>query len=280
MITDCTEFRRRPDLAILRRSMPLTTVDGLSCYYRLEGCEELPVVILSHSLGCDHGQWDPQMSALLAHFRVLRYDLRGHGASATPPGDCTIERLGLDVLGLADALGIARFAFCGLSLGGMIGQFVAAHAAPRVTRLVLANTSPRMANPQAIEERRRLVLAEGMAAVCEGVLGRFFTASTRAAGSAAAATVRTNLLAMDPAGYAACCAAVRDLDHRELIGSIRVPTLVIGGEYDESTPWLEHGEVLARAIPGARRLVLPTAHLSNIESPNVFNSALVDFLRG
>jgi 3-oxoadipate enol-lactonase len=279
MITDCALFRRQPILAILRKSMPLTSIDGLACYYRLEGCAHLPVVILSHSLGCDHGQWDPQMSLVLAHCRVLRYDLRGHGASANPPQDCTIERLALDVLELADTLGIERFAFCGLSLGGMIGQLVAVRAASRVTHLVLANTSPRMANPQALEDRRRQVLSEGMGAVCETVLGRFFTPSTRAGGSPAAATVRTNLLATDPAGYAACCAAVRDLDHRDLIGAIRVPTLVIGGEYDESTPWPGHGEVLAAAIPGARRLLLPTAHLSNIESSDVFSSALVDFLR-
>jgi 3-oxoadipate enol-lactonase len=260
-------------------NMPFASIDGLRCYYRLEGREELPVVILSHSLGCDHGQWDPQAAALLARSRVLRYDLRGHGASDTPPGDCTIERLARDVIELADTLAIPRFAFCGLSLGGMIGQWLGAYAPGRLTRLVLANTSPRMANPQAMEDRRRLVLSRGMAAVSDAILGRFFTAATRAAGSPHAATVRATLLATDPAGYAACCAAVRDLDHRGILAGIRVPTLVIGGDYDESTPWAGHGEVLASAIPGARSLLLPTAHLSNLEGSERFTAALIEFLR-
>ncbi len=121
--------------------MPFATVNNTRLFYRLEGRGGLPVLVLSHSLGCDHSMWAPQMPDLLDHFQVLRYDTRGHGASEVPAGDLTLDQLGQDVLGLADALGIAKFAFCGLSMGGAIGQWLAIHAPQRITALVLANTS-------------------------------------------------------------------------------------------------------------------------------------------
>ncbi len=258
--------------------MAFVSIDGIRLYYRLEGVEDRPVLVLSHSLGCDHGQWDPQVPFLLTRFRVLRYDLRGHGASSVPPGEYSIERLARDVMDLAAALEIPRFAFCGLSLGGMLGQWLGANAPESLTRLVLANTSPKMQNPAAMEERRRTVLAHGMSAVSEAVLGRFFTESTRAAGWPHVGTTRATLLATDPVGYAGCCAAVRDLDQVALLPRIAVPTLVIGGDYDQSTPWEGHGAVLAASIPGASQVRLPTAHLSNLEEPQRFTSALLDFL--
>src|ERR1700720_4070916 len=141
--------------------MPLLTIRNTPCYYRLGGREDRPVLMLSHSLGQDHGMWDAQAADLSAHFRVLRYDIRGHGASGVVPGDYRIEELGADALALADALGIQRFAFCGLSLGGMIGQWLAAQAPDRVTAAVLANTSAR-ADAGAMETRRHTVLSQGM----------------------------------------------------------------------------------------------------------------------
>src|SRR5215469_15994999 len=127
--------------------MPLIKAGGLRQYYRLDGGDDRPVLIFSHSLGCDHTMWDAQAASLLPHFRVLRYDTRGHGASDVPPGDYTIEQLARDALTLADALGIPQFAWCGLSLGGMIGQWIAAKFPDRVTALVLANTTSRVADP-------------------------------------------------------------------------------------------------------------------------------------
>jgi 3-oxoadipate enol-lactonase/4-carboxymuconolactone decarboxylase len=258
--------------------MPIATVDGARIYYRLEGRDDLPVLMLVHSLGVDHGQWDLQTAALLPHFRILRYDLRGHGGSETTPGDYTMERLGRDLLGLADALGIERFALCGLSIGGMIGQWVAAHAAHRLTHLVLANTSARFPDPTVMETRRRTVLESGMAAIEAGVMQRFFTAETLSRGDAAAASVRATLLATNPAGYAGCCAAVRDMDHRGLLAGIRTPVLIVCGSRDVSTPWSGHGEVLAHEIAGARVVHLDTAHLSNLERPRAFTAALAGFL--
>jgi 3-oxoadipate enol-lactonase len=258
--------------------MPLVRTANLRTYYRLEGNGGQPVLMFAHSLGVDHGQWDPQMADLLPHFQILRYDIRGHGASEIAPGNYTMELLARDALALADALGIRQFAFCGLSLGGMIGQWLGANAADRVTRLTLANTTPRFADPGPVEQRRQAVLREGMGAVADAVMGRFFTPETLAGGAPAVATIRHTLLANDPVGYAGCCAAVRDLNRTGLLAGIRVSTLVIGGERDQSTPWAGNGDVLAATIPGAKAVLLPTAHLSNVECPREFSAALLDFL--
>lgn len=258
--------------------MPLLETATGSCYYRLEGPETAPVLVLSHSLGMDHGMFQEQAAALSPFFRVLRYDTRGHGASAAPDGDYEIASLGRDVLALVDALGIPQFAFCGVSIGGMIGQWLGLHAADRVTRLVLANTSPRVADPAAMEARRRLVLEGGMAAVVDTALDRFFSPATRAADAVCVSDARRTLLSTNPTGYAGCCAAIRDMDHRAHLGRITVPTLVIGGDLDVSMPWSDHGAVLADAIPGARAVRLAAAHLSNLERPRAFAAALSDFL--
>ncbi len=257
--------------------MPFANAGGLRQYYRLEGNGDKPVFLFSHSLGVDHSMWDEQAAALLPHFSVLRYDLRGHGATDCRPGDYTIEMLARDALALADALGIGRFAFCGLSLGGMIGQWLAAKAGDRITRVALANTSPKMADPSAMETRRRTVLESGMPAVVDAVMGRFFSPETLAANPPIVETMRRVILATSPAGYAGCCAAVRDLDQAALLAAIRVPTLVIGGTRDFSTPWETHGAVLAREIPGAQTALFPTAHLSNLEQPRAFTEALLRF---
>ena len=257
--------------------MPFVTVDDVRHYYRLTGPAGRPVVMLSHSLGLDHGMWDPQAADLERHVQVLRYDLRGHGASDAPAGDYSIERLGRDVLGIADTLGLRTFAFCGLSIGGMIGQWLGFTAPERLSHLVLANTTPRMADPSLMEARRRTVLEQGMAAVTEPALGRFFTAAMVAAEAPAVTWARRVLLATDPIGYAGCCAAVRDLSHTDALGDIRTPTLVISGDQDESMPWEGHGRVLSEGIPGARFVRLPAAHISNLVRPRSFTAALLDF---
>ena len=257
--------------------MPFVTLEGTRHYYRLDGRDDRPVVMLSHSLGQDHSQWDPQALDLGEYFRVLRYDLRGHGASDVTPGEYSVELLGRDALGIADALGINQFAFCGLSLGGMIGQWLALNAPSRLTALVLANTSPRP-DAKAMETRRQTVLDSGMAAVADTVLGRFFSPRLLAASSPAVAGSRRVLLATDPVGYAGCCAAVRDTDFTAQLGTIRVHTLVISGDLDPSLPWRGHSEVLASKIRHPRVVRLKTAHLSNLEMPRSFSAALHAFL--
>jgi 3-oxoadipate enol-lactonase/4-carboxymuconolactone decarboxylase len=259
--------------------MPVLNVGGLDCFYRMEGLEDAPVLMLSHSLGQDHGMWDAQALALSQQFRVLRYDIRGHGASQVTNGDYRMEQLGADALALINALKIDRFAFCGLSLGGMIGQWLAAHAPERLTAVVLANTSP-MTDAAAMETRRQAVLAGGMEGVVEIVMRRFFSPATLHAPATVTANSRRALLATDPVGYAGCCAAIRDMDHGPLLATIQIPVLVISGTRDISTPWAGHGERLASEIAGARTVHLETAHLSNLEAPRAFLAAVREFLPG
>ena len=255
-------------------------VDSQGCriYYRLEGCAGKPPLALAHSLGTDHGLWDPQMAGLLSHFQVLRLDLRGHGASSAPAGDYTMPQLANDVLCVADAAGWDKFDYCGLSLGGMIGQWLGANAAGRLGRLVLANTSPRIGDPNLFEARRKTVLEHGMKAIEAAVMQRFFSAKVPASAQPAMESIRAVLLETNPVGYAGCCSAIRDMDHRPLLGKITAPTLVIVGDHDVSTPWRGHGDALAKEIPGARTAHLAAAHLSNVERPSGFNAALFDFL--
>jgi 3-oxoadipate enol-lactonase/4-carboxymuconolactone decarboxylase len=256
--------------------MPFIDVNKARLFYRLEGRSDLSALVLSHSLGCDHSMWAPQMPALLDHFQILRYDTRGHGGSDVPAGDSTLDQFGNDVLGLAEKLNLKQFAFCGLSMGGAVGQWLAINAPQRLTALVLANTSPKFGTPETWNSRRKAVLEGGMAAIVDTIMQRFFSPDKQE--TVSAQSTRAVLLGSDPKGYAACCAALRDADTRAELGKISVPTLVIGSDKDPSTPWEAHGAILAKNIPKAKAFRLHTAHLSNLEQPRAFTGALLDFL--
>lgn len=258
--------------------MPFALVDNTRLFYRLEGRDDKPTLVLAHSLGVDHNLWDQLVLDLAPHFRILRYDARGHGASDAPAGDYSIERLGRDALGLANALEINRFAFCGISLGGFVGQWLGSQARDRVSHLILANTSPNAGPASNWESRRQAVLGHGMHKIADIFFERSFTRETIARAEPRADSLRRTFLGTNPVGYAGCCAAVRDMNMTGLLREIRVPTLVIGGDKDVATPWAGHGEVLARDIPDTRVVRLSAAHLSNIERPRSFATALLDFL--
>jgi len=257
--------------------LPFISSANTRIYYRLEGRPGAPVLVFSHSLGCDHGMWAPQVAGLIDHFQILRYDTCGHGASDVPAGEYMLEQFGRDVLALADALSITQFAFCGISMGSGVGQWLAINAPQRLTALVIANSSPRF-DASNLETRRQTVLAKGIGAIADAVMQRFFSPETLAADDAYAASVRSVLMATDPRGYAGCCAALRDADLRQGLTSIKTPTLIIVGDRDQSTPWSGHGELLAQGISGAKVLHLPTAHLSNLERPREFTAAVLEFV--
>lgn len=258
--------------------MPFVNCDGARIYWRADGRPELPPLILVNSLGADHAVWNPVLPGLARYFRVIRLDKRGHGASDAPAGDYSIERLARDVLAVADAAGAARFHYAGLSIGGMIGIWLAANAGERIERLVLTNTSATM-DPRSLSDRIAAVRAGGMAAVADAVLGRWFTAAYAARCTEHHATVRETLLSIDPLGYAGCCAAIRDMSIEPLLPTITRPTLVIAGSVDPSTP-PEQGRRIAAAIPHARYLELPTAHFSHSEQPARWIDWVVRFLQG
>lgn len=259
--------------------MAFIDLDGARFRYRFDGPVEAPVLLLSNSLGTDLEMWSAQVPAWSRSFRVLRYDTRGHGQSAVTAGPYTIDRLGVDALALLDALALPRVHCCGLSLGGMTGMWLAAHAPARVDRLVLSNTAAQIAPPELWNARIDAVDKGGMAAVVDAVLARWFTAPFVAAGGAALVAMRAMLLACPAQGYMAACAAVRDMDQRAAVARIIAPTLVIAGTDDLATPPAA-GRFLAEAIPGARYAELPAAHIANVEQPERYTDLVLRFLAG
>jgi 3-oxoadipate enol-lactonase len=246
--------------------LPMSACD---LHHMFAGPEGAGVVVLSNSLGTTLEMWEPQAGALVRERRLLRYDLRGHGRSPVPETPYSIADLGTDLIGLLDRNGIERASLCGVSLGGMVSMWVAAHAPERVDRLVLCSTSAIMGPPESWTERAALVRREGVGAVADSVVARWFTPAFAAAEPDVVAAIRAQLAASPPEGYAGCCEAIREMDQRPDLPAITAPTLVIAAEADPSTP-LSHARTIAGLIPGARLEVLDRgAHLVNVEAPDL-----------
>ncbi|MFL6606323.1 MAG: 3-oxoadipate enol-lactonase [Steroidobacteraceae bacterium] len=254
-----------------------TTGDACKLAYRFDGNPGYPVLMLSNSIGTDLHMWDGQIPTLTRQFRVLRYDLRGHGTSDVPAGAYSMDRLGRDVLELLDDLQLRSVRFCGLSLGGMVGQWLGIHAPERIERLALCHTAPFIGPTAQWAERIAGILAADPAATAEGFLKNWFPTPLLEADSRVIEAFRATLRATDPRGIAGCMAAVRDMDMRRTDALIACPTLVIGGRFDTVT-LPEHSEQIAATIPGAKLVMLPAVHLSNVEMPEAFERVLLDFL--
>jgi len=257
--------------------MPFAQLADVRLHYQFDGDPRLPVLMLCNSLGTTLDMWEPQMPAFLAQFRVLRYDTRGHGQSEVTPGEYSIAQLGKDALALLDHLGIERMSFCGLSMGGMTGMWLGVNSPERIWRLVLCNTGAKLGDPALWAARFEAVRSGGMAAITPPTLDRWFTARYQRLAPKDVDKVRAMLLATSPDGYIANGAAVRDMDQRADLAKIKVPTLVIAGTYDGSTP-PELGREVAQAIDGARYVELDAAHLSNWEQTGAFSSAVLSFV--
>ena len=257
--------------------MPFADLSDVCIHYSLTGPESAPVLVLSNSLGANFSMWDPQLSAFNSHYRLLRYDTRGHGQSSVAPGTYSIEILANDVLHLLDALNISRAHFCGLSMGGQTGIWLGVHAPHRLNKLVLCNTGAKIGSAESWNTRIDAVLSRGMADVSAAIISRWFTPNFIAAQLELVASTKAILESANPLGYTACSAAVRDFDAREQLPSISAPTLVIAGDQDQATPPAD-GQFIANHVPGARFAVLSAAHLSNIEAAERFTSTVTNFL--
>ena len=257
--------------------MPVIDADGCPIHVEVAGPQHAPVLMLSNSLGTTLHMWDDQVLPLTQHFRLVRYDRRGHGKSGVPKGPYTMERLGRDVLAILDALELNRINWCGLSMGGMVGQWLAANAPGRIERLVITNTSSYFPDKAAWNERLKLVREKGIAAFAGPNMERWFTKGFRERSPEVVARTKEMFAATPLEGYIACGEAVRDMDHREILSRIKLPTLIVIGRYDPATT-PEAGEFVRGRIPGAELVTIEAAHLSNIEQPAKFNNAVLEFL--
>lgn len=252
--------------------------DGCAIAYRWDGEEGRPVLLLSNSIATDLRMWDGIIDDLIRTHRVLRYDMRGHGRSGAPVGAYSLDRLGRDVLELLDGLQIDRVDFCGLSLGGMVGQWLGVHAPERVDRLILSNTSLYL-GPAAQWDAliAGLTRLPDMAAMADMFIGNWFPPAFIASRQDDIDTFRSMILSTPAHGLAGCFAAVRDMDLRRTNALIRAPALVVGGTRDTVT-LPEHSEQIADAIPGAKLVLLPGVHLLNVEAPAEFVDAITGHL--
>ena len=258
--------------------MNFFVADGVRLAYRVDGPDDAPTVVLVNSLGTDLRMWDPQVALLSQSLCVVRYDCRGHGASAVPPGPYTIEQLGLDFLALLDTLQIERAHICGLSLGGLVALWAAAQYPERVIRAVFANTAARIGTEELWNARIDAVRMGGMAAVLDAVVSRFLSEGFRQLHPKTVRQIGEMIEATSPIGYTGACAALRDTDLREMIPAIHTPSLILAGALDESTPPSQARE-LHTAIVGSELVILQeAAHLSNVEQPEVFSKYVLGFL--
>lgn len=255
-----------------------TAGDGCRIAYQLTGGADRPVLVLANSIATSLHMWDGQVQTLSEAYRVLRYDFRGHGKSDTPAGAYSVDRLGRDVIELLDSLEIKQAHFCGLSMGGWVGQWLAVHAPDRIGRLILSNTAAYLGPPSNFDAQIRAVLAvKDMADTADQFMRNWFPASMLAGPNEIVDTFRAMVLATPPRGLAGCFAALRDCDLRRTIALIKAPTLVIGG-IDDKVTLASHSEEIAATIPGARLVLLPGVHMLNVERPAEFLDAVTRFL--
>lgn len=245
--------------------------------HEIAGPDDGAPLVLSNSLGSTTAMWAPQVPSLAERLRVIRYDHRGHGGSPVPPAPYELDDLGADAVRLLDRLGLERVHWCGLSLGGMVGMWMAINAPERIDRLVLCCTSARLGPPEMWAQRAATVRADGVEAIADAGLERWLTADFRAHEPAATAKVRAMLVATPDEGYAACCGVIERMDLLPELDTVRAPTLVIAGRHDPATP-PEHAERIVAGIPGARLELVDAAHLATIEQPRTMSQLIAGHL--
>ncbi|MEP7322892.1 MAG: 3-oxoadipate enol-lactonase [Saprospiraceae bacterium] len=247
--------------------------------FRLQGTPNSPVLILSNSLGADLHMWDDLIPYLLPYFRVLQYDTRGLGLSEVTPDPYTIDLLGNDVIDLMDQLNIREASFCGLSMGGLIGQWLALNKPDRIRKIILSNTASKIGDDARWNTRIETISNQGMNSIADEMMGRWFTPSFLLKDAERVNEIRQSFVMSDPTGYCNCCSAIRDTDFTNDISSILLPTLIITGDEDPVTT-VDHARDLNEAIQNSKLIILPAKHLSAAELPKMYAEALIDFIVG
>ncbi len=258
--------------------MPVIQSQGCPIYCEVEGPSEAPALMMSNSLGTDLHMWDPQAAAFARQFRLVRYDRRGHGRSGAPKGPYSMEMLGRDALAVMDGLGLKKVSWCGLSMGGMVGQWLGANAPERIDRLILSNTHSYYPDKQMWADRINGVREKGLAGAVDATLERWFTKEFRERAPDKIAAMRDMFLKTPVEGFLGCCAAIRDMDLRPFHARITAPTLVIVGARDPATPPAAGEEIKSR-IKGAKLASIDAAHISNLEQPQVYIDTVLGFLK-
>jgi 3-oxoadipate enol-lactonase len=254
----------------------LTLIDGVQLAYRYQPKAGRPVLMLSNSVGADMSMWQAQVGPLAEHFGILRYDTRGHGQSSSMAGAYSIDRLVCDAIELLDHLALEKVIFCGLSLGGMTGQVLSYRHPDRLESLILANTSAFSGSPSMWQQRIDKVTDEGLASLWSGIVTRWFSEDFIARETATVKAMQQMFEGTDTIGYIGCCAAIRDMDLRNIATLNHVRTLIIAGQYDLASP-PELADYLLAKAKNAQLVSLPAGHLSNVECSEQFVKAIVDF---
>ena len=257
--------------------MPTFTSNDAQINYQTFGDANKPALIFSNSLGTKYSMWQPQIEYFQQDHYVICYDTRGHGASSAPQGPYSLEQLGQDVVNLLDHLDIAKAAFCGISMGGLTGQWLAIHKPERFSHVIVCNTAAKIGQEQAWQDRAALVREQGLAPIAATAASRWFTDPFIQSNPAVVAELSNDLGAGSPEGYANCCEALAKADVREQLSSIQIPVLIIAGQQDPVTT-VADGQFMQQRIANSRLFEINASHISNIEQPEAFNQAVQTFL--
>ena len=257
--------------------MLVKTQDGNHLYAQSFGDEGAKAIIFCNSLGTDHRMWQPQIEALSSKYRVIAYDTRGHGQSTAEGGPWTLADLGNDVIAVLDAFGIEKAVFCGISMGGLTGQWLAIHQAERFHHIMVCNTAAKIGNEQAWLERAELVRSQGMGPVADSAASRWFTPEFCEQNPEQVNPLIETLRETSAEGYAKCCEVLATADLRADLASAKVALTSIGGEFDPVTS-VADAQWIAEQVAGAKLVSVPASHISNIEAKEQFNAAVYQVL--
>ncbi|QIC62519.1 3-oxoadipate enol-lactonase [Acinetobacter schindleri] len=257
--------------------MPTFTSNDAQINYQTFGDASKPALVFSNSLGTKYSMWQPQIEHFQQDYYVICYDTRGHGASSAPQGPYSLEQLGQDVVSLLDHLNIAKAAFCGISMGGLTGQWLAIHKPERFNHVIVCNTAAKIGQEQAWQDRAALVREQGLAPIAATAASRWFTNPFIQSNPAVVAELSNDLGAGSPEGYASCCEALAKADVREQLKDITVPVLVVAGQQDPVTT-VADGQYMVDRIANSQLFEINASHISNIEQPEAFNQAVQKFI--